>query len=62
MRRNVPPVKPPVVMSYSQTFQRPVHAGTLLIVAVFDVGQRIENTIFLPSYEVSGRRRRPCPA
>ena len=66
MRRKVPAVRPaPVVplalMSYSQTFQWPVQAGWPPIVEVFDVGQRIENTIFLPSYEVSGPDASPLP-
>ena len=61
MRRNVPPAKPPVVMSYSQMFQRPVHAGAPLIVAVFAAGQRIAKTIFLPSYDTSGSEASPTP-
>ncbi len=48
-------------MSYSQMFQRPVHAGWSPIFDVFDVGQRIANTIFLPSYETSGSDASPVP-
>src|SRR5450755_3996474 len=61
MRRKVPPFRPPVVMSYSQMFQRPVHAGAPSIVAVFDAGQRIEKTSFLPSNETSGLCASPLP-
>ena len=48
-------------MSYSQMFQWPVQAGTPPMVEVFDVGQRIEKTIFLPSYETSGSEASPLP-
>ena len=52
-------------MSYSQTFQRPVQAGTVppavVMVAVLLAGQRIENTTFLPSYETSGSDASPLP-
>ena len=61
MRRSVPPARPPVVMSYSQMFQRPVQAGTPPIVDVLEVGQRIAKTIFLPSYETSGSDASPTP-
>ena len=36
-------------MSYSQMFQAPVQAGTPLTFDVFDPGQFIAKTIFLPS-------------
>jgi len=61
MRLNVPPVRPPTVMSYSQMFQWPVQAGPPSIVEVLEVGQRIANTIFLPSYETSGPVASPLP-
>jgi hypothetical protein len=48
-RRNVPPVSPPTVMSYSQMFHAPVQAATLPIFDVLSDGQRIEKMIFLPS-------------
>ena len=49
-------------MSYSQMFQAPVQALTVPIIDVLLDGQRIEKTIFLPSYETSGLwRRRRCP-
>ena len=57
----MPPVTPPVVMSYSQMFQRPVHAGWPPVVAVFAAGQRIAKMIFLPSYETSGSDASPTP-
>ena len=49
MRRKLPPVSPPVLMSYSQMFQWPVQAGTPSMVDVLLAGQFIEKTIFLPS-------------
>ena len=47
-------------MSYSQMFQRPVHAA-LPMAALLLVGQRIAKTIFLPSYETSGSDTSPLP-
>src|SRR5712675_2097252 len=61
MRRKLPPVRPPVLMSYSQIFQWPVQAGLASIVEVLDVGHRIAKTIFLPSYETSGPVASPWP-
>src|SRR5262245_12127299 len=62
MRRKLPPPSPPLVMSYSQMFQRPVHAGWPSSVCdVLDVGQRIANTSFLPSYDTSGSDASPLP-
>src|ERR1700761_1873997 len=60
-RRNVPPVRPPVVMSYSQMFQWPVQAATPPICTALLVGQRIENRIFLPSHDTSGVSTSPLP-
>jgi hypothetical protein len=61
-RRNVPPVSPPVVMSYSQMFQWPVQAGWPSdVFDVFDAGQRIEKISFLPSYDTSGPDASPLP-
>src|ERR1700758_1409537 len=60
-RRNVPPVRPPVVMSYSQTFQWPVQAATSPIFTALSAGQRIENRIFLPSHDTSGVATSPLP-
>ena len=55
-RRNTPSVSLPLgaaLMSYSQTFQRPVQAlappAVPSTVAVLAVGQRIAKTTFLPS-------------
>src|SRR5665213_2105882 len=48
-------------MSYSQMFHWPVQAGWAPMVEVFDDGQRIEKTIFLPSNETSGSRASPLP-
>ncbi len=48
-------------MSYSQMFQRPVHAATPPTVDVLLVGQRSANTIFLPSYDTSGSDTSPLP-
>src|SRR5471032_1647978 len=62
MRRNVPPVRPPVVMSYSQMFQWPVQAATPPMVTAFALGQRIENRIFLPSHDTSGVDASPWPS
>ena len=61
MRRKVPPVRPPAVMSYSQMFQRPVQAGCAVDRGGVVVGQRIEKTIFLPSYDTSGSDASPLP-
>ncbi len=61
-RRNVPPVRPPVVMSYSQMFQWPVQAGAPPMVTALEAGQRIENRIFLPSQETSGVAASPLPS
>src|SRR6202007_3191009 len=61
MRRSVPPVRPPAVMSYSQMLNLPAHAGWAGIFAVFEVGQFIANTIFLPSYETEGSTTSPLP-
>src|SRR5471030_3273997 len=61
-RRNVPPVRPPVVMSYSQTFQWPVQAATPPICTALLAGQRIENRIFLPSHDTSGVATSPLPS
>jgi hypothetical protein len=49
MRRNEPPARPPLVMSYSQMFQRPVQAAAPPTVEVLVVGHLSANTIFLPS-------------
>src|SRR6516164_1760308 len=62
MRRNVPPVRPPVVMSYSQMFQWPVQAATPPMVTALSAGQRIENRIFLPSHDTSGVEASPLPS
>jgi hypothetical protein len=48
-------------MSYSQMFQAPVQAGTAPILDVFDAGQRMAKTTFLPSYETSGLWTSPTP-
>ncbi len=48
-------------MSYSQMFQAPVQALAEPIIDVLLVGQRIENMIFLPSYETSGVWTSPTP-
>ena len=61
-RRNVPPVRPPVVMSYSQMFQWPVQAGAPPICTALSAGQRIENRIFLPSHDTSGVAASPLPS
>ena len=61
MRRKLPPARPPDVMSYSQMFQRPVHAATPPTDDVLLAGQRIANTIFLPSYDTSGSDTSPLP-
>src|SRR4051812_20905543 len=61
-RRNVPPVSPPVVMSYSQMFQWPVQAATPPMVTALLAGQRIENRIFLPSHDTSGVAASPLPS
>src|ERR1700712_261908 len=44
-RLNVPPTRPPVVMSYSQIFQWLVQAGTSPIFTALELGQRLENRI-----------------
>src|ERR1700749_4657141 len=59
--RNVPPVRPRVVMSYSQMFQWPVQAGTPPICTALLELQRIENRIFLPSHDTSGVWTSPLP-
>jgi hypothetical protein len=61
MRRRLPPARPPLVVSYSQMFHWPVQAGTPSMVAVLLLGQRIEKTIFLPSYDTSGSDTSPLP-
>ena len=48
-------------MSYSQMFQWPVQAATPPTLDVLLVGQRIANTIFLPSYDTSGSDTSPLP-
>ena len=60
-RRKVPPVRPPVVMSYSQMFQWPVQAGAPPIVTALALLQRIEKRIFLPSHDTSGVCTSPLP-
>jgi hypothetical protein len=61
MRRSVPPLSPPALISYSQIFQWPVQAGWPPIVDVFDAGQFIANTIFLPSNDTDGSVTSPLP-
>ena len=49
------------MVSYSQMFQRPVQAAAPSMVDVLVVGQVIEKTTFLPSYETSGSDTSPLP-
>ena len=49
------------MVSYSQMFHMPVHAGAPLIIDVLLVGHFIEKTIFLPSYDTSGSEASPLP-
>jgi hypothetical protein len=60
MRRKLP-LESPADMSYSQMFQRPVQAATPPTDDVLLAGQRIANTIFLPSYDTSGSETSPVP-
>jgi hypothetical protein len=48
-------------MSYSQMFQRPVHAGWPPTVDVLVVGHLSEKMIFFPSYDTSGSDASPLP-
>ena len=56
-----PPVSPPVLMSYSQMFQRPVQAGAPSMVAGLVAGQLHREDDLLPSYDTSGPTRRRWP-